>query len=272
MGKEFIEYQSENGKAPYFTSTICYCLTQYARNYIKENHILTKDVDKKIRDAVLVDAINYFGAQNGCDFALYTKDLYENRTDEKEVAPEVLLTIMLYYCANYIFKRDLVESVLRNKHMNECREKFNANDGALVIIDFINYIAKQNEYDRIFTIIDLYEKYKFQLHAQEINDLREFLELTNQYSEKLLNGENIELIFKKMAEKYGLKFVAEDGTYHYTDIIRDRVGQSEMFFWDAEDIDKEIYAISYAYAKLNDNSESQVPIVNKKILEMKKDK
>lgn len=35
MGKEFIEYHSENGRIPYSAPTLCCCLTQYVRNYCK---------------------------------------------------------------------------------------------------------------------------------------------------------------------------------------------------------------------------------------------
>lgn len=270
MGKEFVEYHSENGKIPYSASTLCFCLTQYARNYIKQERKLIANVDNKVRDAVLVDAINYLGAQAWCDFALYTRDLHDNRIDEEYVDPQALLTVIQNFYANYIFDQNLVESVLRNRHMNECREEFNANDGALVLIDFINYVANVNEYDRTFTIRDLYEKFKIQHHNKEMNQLKKFLESTNGYSEKLANGESIDSIFEEMAKEHNLKYVAEDGTYHYTDVIRNRVGQSKMHSWDAQEVDEEIYAMAYAYAKMKSDEQSQVQVIDKKILEMKK--
>ena len=48
--------------------------------------------------------------------------------------------------------------------MNEVKEKFDANDGATVLLDFINYIAKINDFDRTFTMKDLYAKYQKQHH------------------------------------------------------------------------------------------------------------
>lgn len=272
MGKEFIEYHSENGRIPYSASTLCFCLTQYAKDYIAENRKITSDIDKKVRDAVLVDAINYLGVQGGCDFALYTKDLYDAQRHEEEVDPQCLLTAMVNHYAYYMFNQGIVESVLRNNHMNECTEQFDANDGAIVLLDFINYITKRNDYDRTFTIGELYEKFKVQRHNAELNELKKFLELTGQYNQRLANGRSIDAIFGSMARKHNLKYVAEDGTYHYTDIIKNRVGQSQMYFWDAEEVDEEIYAMAYAYAKMDDDSKQppQTEIINKKILEMKK--
>lgn len=270
MGKEFIEYQGE--RIPYSASTLCFCLKQYAKDYIAENRKITSNVDKKVRDAVLVDAINYLGYQGGCDFALYTIDLYDTKRHEEEVDPQCLLTAIVNHYTYYMFNQGIVESVLRNNHMNECTERFDANDGAIVLLDFINYIAKRNGYDRTFAIGELYEKFKVQSHDYELYKLKKFLELTGKYNQRLTNGRSIDAIFESMARKHNLKYVAEDGTYHYTDTIRDRVGRSQMYYWDVEKVDEEIYAMAYTYAKIDDVNKqpAQTEIINKKILEMKK--
>lgn len=165
MGKEFVEYTSENGRVPYSASQICVCLTQYAKDYILENCKSISDIDKKVRDAVLVDAINYLGFKGGCDFALYTQDLYDVEEHEKEVDTQSLLTVISNHYAYYMFNQDIAESVLRHNYMNECTEKFDANDGIIVLLDFINYIAKRNDYDKKFTNEELYEKFKVQKQA-----------------------------------------------------------------------------------------------------------
>ena len=67
MGKEFVEYQSENGRIPYSASTLCFCLTQYAKDYISDERKLTSKIDSKVRDAVIVDAINFLGYQGGIE-------------------------------------------------------------------------------------------------------------------------------------------------------------------------------------------------------------
>lgn len=272
MGKEFIEFHSENGRISYSASTLCFCLTQYAREYIAGERKIISKIDTKVRDAVLVDAINYLGAQGCCDFALYTKDLYGSRRDEEYVDPQCLLTAVSNHYAYYIFNNDIVESVLRNNHMNSCTEKFDVNDGAIVLLDFINYIAKRNDYDRTFTIRDLYEKAQKQKHNRKLNELKSFLELTSVYGKRLQNGEDIDLIFNKMAREHDLKYVSENEEYYYTDKIRRRVGQSQMFSWDRIDVEKEIYAMAYAYGKMenNDQNKPQTEIIRKKIREMKK--
>ena len=271
MGKEFIEYHSEDGRIPYSASNLCFCLTGYAKDYISEDRKITSNIDKKVRDAVLVDAINYLGEQGCCNFALYTKDLYDGQEHKEEVDPQCLLTTIINHYAYYMFNQVIVESVLRNNHMNECTCEFDADDGAIVLLDFINYIAKRNDFDRTFTIGELYEKFKVQKHKNEMNELKKFLELTSKYGERLANGRSIDAIFESMARKHNLKYVALDGTYHYTDIISRRVGHSQMYSWDAKEVDEEIYAMAYAYEKMNDGKQiPQTEIINRKILEMKK--
>ena len=240
MGKEFIEYHSENGLIPYSASNICFCLTQYAKDYIAEKNNIFSIVDKKVRDAVLVDAINYLGMVGYIDFALYTQDLYDEEKYYDKVEAQCLLTVLVNHYASYIFNEDMVESVLTNNHMNECTEKFNANDGATVLLDFINYIAKRNDYDRIFTIEELYEKFKVQKEKRELNQLKNFLRLSGQYSQKLTSGQSIEEIFSNDLE------------------------------YNLQEMEEQIYAMSYAYAKQKPNEKSQIKVINKRILEMKK--
>lgn len=272
MGKEFVEYYSENGRIPYSASTLCFCLTQYTKDYVASERNLISKVDKNVRDAVLVDAINFLGMQGGIDFALYTKGLYDGRFEKEYVDAQCILTAIPNHYACYIFNEGIVESVLRNNHMNECTEQFDVNDGVIVLLDFINYIAERNEYDRTFTIRDLYEKVQKQNYKRKLNELKSFLELVSVYSERLNNGENIDSIFNEMAEEHNLKFISKKGVYHYTDEIKERVGQSKMFSWDRHDVEKEIYAMAYAYEKsnLSKQEKPQTEIIRKKNREMKK--
>ena len=268
MGKEFIEYQSEDKKIPYPASSLCLCLTKYAKEYVKENSKITSNIDPKVRDAVLVDAINYLGIQGGCDFALYTEDLYDESKREVEVDPQCLLTAVVNHYAYYIFNQGIVESVLRNNHMNECTEQFDANDGAIVLLDFINYIAKRNDYDRKFTIAEMYEKFKTQCHNNEMRELKKFLELSSKYSDKLAVGVSVDSIFESMASENDLAYIDDDGRYYYTFKLENRL----MYPWDAKKVDEEISAIAYAYEKTDVENKEQpkIDIINKKILEMKK--
>ena len=61
-------------------------LTNYAKEYTKDgvksvnrnshmNEIKNEGINQKQLEAVIVDYINYIGARNGVDYALYTSDL-----------------------------------------------------------------------------------------------------------------------------------------------------------------------------------------------------
>lgn len=272
MGKEFIEYFNIKGTIPYSASTLCFCLTRYAKEYISSDRNLISNIDTKIRDAVLVDFINYLGMNGGIDFALYTYNLYDNRIEDEYVDPQCILTAVPNHCACYIFNEGIVDSVLMNKHMNECTKSFDVNDGIKVLLDFINYIAEKNDFDRIFTINELHEKAQIQNYKKEQNKLKSFLQHVSLYSEKLESGKNIDLIFDEMALKHDLKYISKRGRYYYTDDIKDLVEQSEMFSFDVDDIEKEIYAMAYAYEKTKSDNKTKpkTDIIRKKIREMKK--
>lgn len=271
MGKTFIENYSNNVKKPYLEYTLCSCLTDYAIDYVSENRSIISNIDKKIRDAVLVDFINYLGFRGGCsgcnEFGLYTEDLYDKRIMDKvaKLDTQYLLTTIQYFYAIYIFKYGMVESVLENSIMTNCTEKFDANDGAIVLVDFINYIAQVNNYDRRFTIKDLYEKFKIQEHKTEMNRLKAFIIKSSEYSKRLVVGEKIDDIFNDTAIKYNLSNILDDEKY-----IDNKL--DEMYPWEKEEIEEEIYAMTYAYGKMvgNIKEQPQTEIINKKILEMKK--
>lgn len=272
MGKEFIEYKSETGRIPGCSAvTLCRCLTQYVKKYISANREVIAKIDDNVRDAILVDAINYLGVVGGCDYALYTTDLYNEVFEVEQVDAQCLLTVLLNHYAMYIFKYGIAESVLRNNHMNKCTEKFDENDGIKVLVDFINFIAEVNEYDRKFTIQDLYEKFTIQKHNSEMKRLREFLETASMYNDLLRDGKRIDNIFAEMLGDYNLYDISEDGTYYYAYIDEENLKAKlcETNLW--TEVDNEMYAMLYAYGKMFTDvlEQSQFEIINKKLLEMK---
>lgn len=267
MGKGFIEW--ENATIPYKADTLCFCLTQYARNYIASNREANANIDKNVRDAVLVDVINYMGYLGCYNFGLYTTDLYLKKVDEAEVDPQCLLPVLRNYFATYIFQYDMVKSVLKNNHMNDCTEEFDVNDGATVLVDFINYVAQVNDYDIRFTIEDLYKKSELLKYKNDMGDLKLFLEKVSKYNERLIAGESIDNIFDDVAEKHNLGRISQKGTYYCYDNIK-----RKMYHSDKLTIEGEIYAMAYAFGTMpNDNKEQpQTAIINKKLLEMKRKK
>ena len=258
MGKEFVEYQGETIHCS--ASTICFCLTDYAKDYIKNDNEKIANIDTKIRDAVLVDAINYLGAQAWCDFGLHTYGLYDDRKRDAYVEPQALLTATTNYYATYIFNYGITESVLRNNHMNEVKEEFDANDGAIVLLDFINYIAKVNDFDRTFTMKDLYDKYQKQHHKIELKELKRFLELSGSYTQRLQTGETVDAILDDIKRKNDI--------YEFK-LLR-KTELEEIPYWKKKDINKELDALTYAYAKLDDENrvETDNEIIKDKIKEM----
>ncbi len=167
--KEFIEYYNENGEYPCSPVMLCSSIKDYVKKYINTERKTIENIEQKVRDAVLVDAVNYVGRQNVIDYALHTQALYNNEEEsieiEEKIEPQILLTAILNIYASYIFNEDIVASVVLNNHMNEIEEPFDANDGIVVLLDFINYILEINGYDKVVTIEDLYEKNK------KINDM-----------------------------------------------------------------------------------------------------
>lgn len=269
MGKEFIEYDTKKS-IPYTPSTICFCLSEYAKYYIKANRKSILSIDKDVRDAVLVDFINYMGIFGGADFGLHTDQLYEKRYHDEFVDGQSLLTVLFNYSSKYIFLYDMEKSVLRNSHMNNCKSAINPNDGAKVIVDFVNYVAEVNEFDRVFKLRDLYEKSKALDYKSCMKELKEFLLKAYAYAKKLESGASIDTIFNNMAKRYDLKSISEDGKYYYTERVSELLGQDEMFAWDKEEIEEKIYEMAYAYAKMGmDEEQPKTDIINKKILEMK---
>ena len=144
MKKKFIEYTGE--KNNFKTITLCNCLINYAKEYIQETNI---NVTKEVRDAILVDFINYLGVQGWIDLALYTKGLYDGRIREGKIEPNILITNLLNHGSYYLFKYNPTESIIRNNYMNECKEKVSLNECKKVVVDFINYIAKVNNIDNL---------------------------------------------------------------------------------------------------------------------------
>ena len=98
--------------------------------------------------------------------------------------------------------------------------------------------------------------------------LKHFLMLTSYFSAKLNNGETIDDIFSETAKKYHLGYISKRNVYYYTDYFS---GHKIPEFI-KHNLEEEIYAMAYAYAKLNQNSKEkpQTYIIRKKIREMKK--
>ncbi len=161
MGKKSFEelIVGSNERIPYSVGTVCFCMTQYAKDYAKSKQNSEAIISKEVRDAVVVDSINYVGLSCGMDFALYTCDLYDDKKHDESVEPNTLLTVMLNHYSQYI-AHDVPASITRNNHMNELQEEQEVSsvDCIATLVDFMNHIASINNIEKTFTAEELIQR------------------------------------------------------------------------------------------------------------------
>ncbi len=159
MGEEFVEAEVVHCKA----GDYCFNLTEYAKRYVREykGREAVKDINGGLVEAVIVDAINFIGMRCGFDFGLNVQRLYA-KTDQKfpKVSAVDTITGMIHYFGSYMFDqpdgKTISHSVTYNKHLNAWSEPFDPDLGARVLVDFINYVAQTNNFDRTFSVRELY--------------------------------------------------------------------------------------------------------------------
>lgn len=248
MKKEFIEY--EGNTVPYRASEICFCLSDYARRYILENRDVIKNIDTNVRDAVLVDLINYLGTIGCIDFGIYTKDLYEDKEVKVNVDDRCLLSGIYKNLSYYLFYGNAIESIKLNNHMNSCKEKINFNDLAFVVADFINYIFEVNDYERKLTLFEMKTFADEIAHNIEMNKLKEFLISTNEFNDLLVKGEDVVKLYRNISSQNKLDYIDKNDVYHYVSDVAKKLGRSEMFSCDIVPVREKLYAMMYAYGKI----------------------
>lgn len=250
MKNEFIEYDNGRNTVPYGATSICFCLTDYAKKYIIEDRVITKGVNDDVRDAVIVDAINYLGTKGNIDFGLYTKDLYHKGSSEEYVDPQCLISAIIHHLSYYLFYINPVESVKHNTHMNDCEDEISFDDASYVVCDFINYLLEVNYYDRVFTLAEMKAMADNLQHKIEMNKLKNFLMGTSQYSQALADGEDIVKMYRRVSSMCKLDYIDKDGKYIYTPKMAKKLGRKEMFSWDSAPAKEMLYSMMYAYGKM----------------------
>ena len=116
---------------------VVFSICDYSQEFIREYK--NPKLDQKVIDAIVVDFINYFaGMHCGMDLAMYTCDLRDGKKMSKEgtvLQKEVILPTLNFRKEEYD-KSGIIESVNRNRHMNECGGKAEAdNSEAVKLID-----------------------------------------------------------------------------------------------------------------------------------------
>lgn len=124
---------------------VVFSISDYAQEFIRKYK--NPKLDQKVIDAIVVDFINYFAVmQCGMDLAMYTSDLRDGKKMSKEgtvLQKEVILPALNFHKEEYD-KSGIIESVNRNRHMNECGGNAEADNAEAVklIEEFIKgYMA-----------------------------------------------------------------------------------------------------------------------------------
>jgi len=110
-------------------SELCECVMQYAKEYVSCRG------DDHVRDDILVGGINLIGKVNGCNYAFFASDLYELNEYNKNIEPNALLNIMVVYFSLYVAGDNT--------------------EAAQVLADFTTYVAKCNDFDKVFMAKEL---------------------------------------------------------------------------------------------------------------------
>lgn len=239
--------------------TLCHCLTDYVKNYIKESKI---NIDSKERDAILVIFINYLGYQGAIDLALYAKDLYKEKTYGDKIEPNKLITNLLNHGSYFLYNNDIAKTIQENSHMHEFKGKINKYNVARVVVDFINYIAKVNYIERRFSIKELRDRYEKYESKTKLKTLKKFLKNSSTYSELFVNGETLENLYRYFIEYK--EIISELYLEKCGQLYFDIVGKKEI----DEELDDELYELAYAYVKSGIQSPDEPKIIQKLKLEM----
>lgn len=272
MENIFIEYPDVLN-LPYNASSICFSVAQYAKNYIEIERDLTCDIDYDIVDAVLIDIVQYLASVNKIRFHFNVRDLYSNKTSKEQVDGQTLLYVLFNHLSVHLFNDDIVISVLMNSRFHNWKTPFDRDDAVKVIVDFINFVAEDNNFYRKFTVDDLEKKYNELSYKNDMINLKRFLEDVNIYLKELDSGKTIDELFKELSDKNNLKYISRSGNYHLSDEKSTKYNREMMNYVEVNKIDQELYKMAYACYKygLSINKINNYGIKNK-ILEMKKNK
>lgn len=271
MGKTFIEYSDRITE--YDGLSICEVIAQYAKDYVKfvSDMDTIFDIDCDVRDAVLINMVNYLSSVNKSHFYFNKKVLYNNKKfTKKKVDGQTILSVLFNHLSVHLFNDNLVNSVMLDGRRHDCHVPFDVDDGRDILIDFVNYVSERNGFDRYFTIDDFYNKYKELSYKHEMKQLKVFLYKVNDYTNRLAKGENIDDIYKKLLNSYDLKYICKSGNYYFTDEKKKKQFRECMNQTEIKEINNELYPLFYAYEKYKDNCKhTDNETIKKRIKDMK---
>ena len=180
--------------------SICFCLSTYASNYIKEERTNIEDINNNVRDAVVVDAINYIGRQYGFEFGLPTQYLYSGIDDDEKVDNIRLLNVMLDKFEKYLLEENIEESILEHQDLNNCKFGLEEENAKIVLFDFMDYVSNINGYD-IQEDLEIINKKMIKEKYHDKDSIVKILQ-------RLESGETPEEIYEQFLEELAIAIIS----------------------------------------------------------------
>ena len=215
------------------------CLCEYNDYYIKTEEFRGEG-DYSFKTLMLKDAIRFCGWRINLNYPQTIMELHNNPGECMRIFDSRWLISTLLDCLPcYIFDKN-----------------YDITEAANAIVNFLNYIVKSNNFNRTFTIIDLYNKYLEQQHKMKLNELKRFLKLSANYTKRLQANEKIENLLDEVIMPKDFSILKRE---KFEELLN-------------RDLTEELDALTYAYAKLDDEArvETDNEIIKTRIKEMSK--
>lgn len=233
----------------------------FEEEYHPSKHISEKYDSKIIKKLLRGHVLNevFFKARNGgfngyCDYRIdYSDSLWylpEYKSYGNDFVFQLFLTRLINLFSNYIFGNGVTNFVksIQKESKEDVDKKIDINDCAAILLDFMNFVAKSRGWHTVFTINDLYEEYSKQKHKAELKELKNFINLSNYYKKELSKGETLENILAKILEKNHINIAKVFDKLDLNSLSDE--GNKKV-------LDRELYALAYAYAKSGAKTKSK---------------
>ena len=204
-------------------------IIEYAKSYIN-------DKNKDLKEKVLLQLIKSNVGSIGYEFD-------ESILYEKSKALE-------YFDIDII-----IERILSSSAFILFDQKYYIKDSEIILLDFLNYVAKLNNYSRKFTFKDLYDKYKTDEYIFKLEELKDFLIDVEMYSKLIKENDTLDKFVERNL-KYKGKVLEKN--------IASKVLQDSL--------DYDLSVLIYAYSKNKKYKFKSIKneMIKDKIMEMKK--
>lgn len=238
MKKEFIEYQGNVSECPNKITDIVGYLLVVFKKYIKENELNYSKLEMNIIIKIINDALGYTFSLVDKNNSLVVLDKEDNGLNM-----DYLITLLLCSFSKYSFTNE--------KKISE-QYRFSNKEVASILINFLNYVASDNGYDREFDLRDFVTKYQDLYRKEELEEFKKFILKVDQYCLEIMNnGANADELIKKVFLENGIYRISKSGTVYYSREYRaeNKISNTTMFGEEAKKILTEVDAIVCAYYK-----------------------